>query len=121
MGVVGVLLAALILGFLGRLWWVFDLPANYRPHLGFVLLVAAGALWALDRGIARAALVGALVGLSAVLPMYLGSRPHPAAGAATMEIIGFNVGVSNPNRSEVAVFLAEEEPDLVFLFESSFE
>jgi endonuclease/exonuclease/phosphatase (EEP) superfamily protein YafD len=33
----------------------------------------------------------------------------------------FNVGISNPNRAEVAAFISEEDPDVVFIFESSFE
>ncbi len=39
---VGLGLAALVLGFFGRVWWVFDLMANYRPHLGVVLVLGGG-------------------------------------------------------------------------------
>ncbi len=111
----------LVLGLLGRLWWVFDLMANYRPQLGALLLVIGALIWLFDRGAALASLLVGLVGLSSLLPLYLGSHPVPAEGAETIEIVSFNVGVSNPNRSEVAAYLIEEEPDVVFLFESSFE
>ena len=35
------LVAPLVLGFLGPVWWGFDLLANFRPHLGFLLLLVA--------------------------------------------------------------------------------
>ena len=118
---VGTGLAALVLGFFGRVWWVFDLMANYRPHLGVVLLLGAGFAWVAHRDAGLAAVFGGLVALMGVVPLYIGSHPVPTPGAEQIEIVSFNVGVSNPNRSEVADFLAEEDPDVVFLFESSFE
>ena len=118
---VGISLAALVLGFLGRVWWVFDLMANYRPHLGVLLLLGAGIAWVADRDAGLAAAFGGLVALAGVVPLYIGSHPVPAPGAEQIEIVSFNVGVSNSNRSEVADFLTEEDPDVVFLFESSFE
>ena len=118
---IGIGLAAVMLGFLGRVWWVFDLMANYRPHLGVVLLVGGGLAWAADRDAGLAAVFGGLVAVAGVVPLFVGSHPVPAVGAEQIEIVSFNVGVSNPNRSEVADFLAEEDPDVVFLFESSFE
>ncbi len=118
---VGIGLTALMLGFLGRVWWVFDLMANYRPHLGVVLLLGAGLAWAADRHAGLAAVFGGLVAVAGLAPLYLGSHPVPAPGAEQIEIVSFNVGVSNPNRAEVADFLTAENPDVVFLFESSFE
>ena len=119
--VVGVAITGLVLGLLGRLWWVFDLMANYRPQFGALLVVIGALIWALDRDAALASLFVGLVGLSSLLPLYLGSHPVPAEGVETIEIVSFNVGISNQNRSEVAAYLADEDPDLVFLFESSFE
>jgi endonuclease/exonuclease/phosphatase (EEP) superfamily protein YafD len=114
-------LLAFGLGLLGRVWWVFDLMANYRPQVGVVLLTGGAIAWVVDRTSGMAATFGGLVALAGVAPFYLGSHPMPAASNERIEIIAFNVGVSNPNRLEVAAYLAEEDPDVVFLFESSFE
>ncbi len=118
---VGIGLAAFVFGFFGRVWWVFDLMANYRPHLGVVLLLGGAFAWIADRDAGLAAVLGGLVAVASIAPLYLGSHPVPAPGAELVEIVSFNVGVSNPKRSEVAAYLAEEDPDVVFLFESSFE
>lgn len=113
------LIAPLAFGFLGDVFWGFDLLANFRPHAGVVLAVAAAAWWWVDREVAGVMAFAALVGLASVLPAFVGSVPRPAG--PSIEIVTFNVGVSNPQRGDVAAFLAAEDPDLVFLFESSFE
>jgi len=95
--------------------------ANYRPQLGVALLLGGTFTWTVDRDAGLAAVFGGLVALAGIAPLYLGAHPVPASGEEQIEIISFNVGVSNPNRSEVAAYLIEEDPDVVFLFESSFE
>ncbi len=111
----------LALGFFGRIWWVFDLLANYRPHLGVALLLTGGLAWAADRDAGLVAVFGGLVAVAGVMPLYIGFHPIPAPEAQQIEIVSFNVGVSNSNRSEIATYLTDENPDVVFLFESSFE
>jgi len=95
--------------------------ANYRLQLGVVLLVGGALAWVADRDAGMAAVFGGLVAVAGVMPLYVGSHPVPAPTAEQIEIVSFNVGVSNPNRLEVAAYLIEEDPDVVFLFESSFE
>lgn len=113
------LLAPLALGFLGEVWWVLDLLANFRPQLGLVLVLIAAVWFWFDRAGAAVLLFGAIVGLASVLPFYIGAGATP--GADSIEILTFNVGVSNPRRGDVARYIADERPDVVFLFESSFE
>ena len=119
--VVAIAVTGLGLGFFGRVWWLFDLLANYRPLIGVTLLGMGVFAWVLDRGVALGALFAGFVGLSSLLPLYAGAPQPPAPGVETIEIVSFNVSVSNPNRAEVARYLVEENPDLVFLFESNFE
>ncbi len=95
--------------------------ANYRLQLGVVLLLGGALAWVADRSAGMAAVFGGLVAMAGVMPLYVGSHPAPAPTAGQIEIISFNVGVSNPHRSEVAAYLTDEDPDVVFLFESSFE
>lgn len=115
----GILIAPLVLGFLGDLFWAFDLLSNFRPHGGVLLLATALAVWRFDRQVASLLGLAGLVAVSALAPAYLGSSPAPVGD--TIEIVSFNVGISNPHRDDVGDFLAAERPDLVFLFESSFE
>jgi len=119
--VVALAASGLGLGFLGRVWWLFDLLANYRLLVGVALLGLGLFALMLDWGVALAALFAGLVGVASVLPLYLGTHPVPATGAETIEIVSFNVSVSNPNRHDIVEYLAEENPDLVFLFESNYE
>jgi endonuclease/exonuclease/phosphatase (EEP) superfamily protein YafD len=119
MGVAIALVAPLAVGLLGDLYWGFDLLANFRPHVGVVLLVIGAVWWWAEREAASVLLFAGIVGVSSLAPAFIGSSPAPAD--ETIEIMTFNVGISNPNRAEVAEFIDAEEPDLVFLFESSFE
>ena len=109
----------LALGFLGRTWWAFDLLSSYRPVLGAALFVLGLIALLFDREAGLAALLAGAVGLASLFPFYLGSRPVPAADAATIEVVSFNVTLANPNRIEIAQYLVEEDPDVVFLFESN--
>jgi endonuclease/exonuclease/phosphatase (EEP) superfamily protein YafD len=104
----------------GSLWWVLDLAANFRPQmaallLGFGLVALLG-----DRRVAAAVLVVGLVDAAVVVPYLVGGGAGPT-GDDRIEVLTFNVGVSNPNRADVAAFIAAEDPDVVFIFESSFE
>ena len=99
-----------------------DLLANFRPQGTLILLlfglVALVGRWKLPAAVTlgSAALSGFVVA-----PFFVGSGVPIAAGSPTIEVMSFNVGVSNPNRAEVAAFIGEEDPDVVFIIESSFE
>jgi endonuclease/exonuclease/phosphatase (EEP) superfamily protein YafD len=56
-----------------------------------------------------------------VVVPYLVGGGDDITGEDRIEVLTFNVGVSNPNRPDVAAFIAAEDPDVVFIFESSFE
>lgn len=109
-------------GFVGRWWWPLDLIANFRPQLALVTLVALGlAVVSLDRRWSAIAGIAVLVNVAAVGPFLVGSPPGVVDGSPTVEILSFNVGVSNPQRGAVVSYIEQEGPDLVFLFESSVE
>ena len=107
--------------FFGSLWWVLDLAANFRPQQLAVLLPLGLIALAGSRRMASAILLVAALNLAVVAPFVLGSGHGIGEGAERMEVVVFNVGISNPMRAEVASWIAEEEPDVVFIFESSFE
>lgn len=109
-----------VLGFVGSQSWLLDLTANFRPQQAAVLL-PLGALALLGhRRIGSALLVVGLVDAALVAPYLVGSGAG-ITGEDRIEVMTFNVGISNPNRLAVADYIASEDPDVVFIFESSFE
>ena len=122
-GWAGVVIGAIfLLSFLGSLFWMFDLAANFRPQMS-VVLVACGAVALAGRAWRPGwpTLALGVVGLLSLAPHQLDSPPAIAEGSPTIQVMTFNGGISNPNRGSVAEFIASEQPDVVFVFESSFE
>ncbi len=107
-------------GFFGSAHWILDLAANFRPQQGLALLVLGSIALLGNRAIATVLLVTAAVNFALVAP-YLVWGDDRLSGDASIEVLTFNVGISNPNRTAVAEFIAVEDPDVVFIFESSFE
>jgi endonuclease/exonuclease/phosphatase (EEP) superfamily protein YafD len=122
-GAVGVALAAVsLLSFFGSMLWIFDLASNFRPQTSVVLVIlGAATLAGTVRRLGWPTLGVGVIGLLSVVPHLLDSPPTIADESATVRLMSFNVGISNPNRVAVAEFIAEEDPDVVFIFESSFE
>jgi endonuclease/exonuclease/phosphatase (EEP) superfamily protein YafD len=119
---VGALVAAAsVLGLLGSWWWPFDLLASFRPQYAASLGLVAAAALLLGRPATALGLGSlALVNLAALAPFLLGTGPAAASGDG-LTVVSFNVGISNPARADVMRFVDREAPDLVFLYESSFE
>jgi endonuclease/exonuclease/phosphatase (EEP) superfamily protein YafD len=122
-GWAGVVIATLlVLSFLGSLFWVLDLAANFRPQASVVLVfLGIVAVAGRARVPGWTTLAVGLIGLVSLVPHLLDAPPPIADGSPTIRIMSFNVGISNPNRTAVAEFIAHEDPDVVFIFESSFE
>jgi len=117
----GIVAVATTLGLLGSWWWPFDLIANFRPQYAIVLGVAAVAAILLRRWATALALATfALFNLAAMAPYLVGTGSAAAPGDR-LTVVSFNVGISNPARADVMRFIGSEAPDLVFLYESSFE
>lgn len=104
----------------GSLWWVLDLLANFRPQLAVVLLGCGTVALLGDRRLVAVILAVGLIDGAVVFPYLVGGGDE-ITGDARLEVLTFNVGVSNPNRPDVAAFIEAEDPDVVFIFESSFE
>lgn len=118
--VAALLLIATLLGFADSAWWVFGLLTHFRVQYAMVgaLLLLVG-VSARRHGIAVAALLGVLINGVPVLAVVAGSVPSMPGDAATLDVISFNVGVSNPRRSEVIEYLRASDADVIFLHESS--
>ncbi len=118
-GIVGFLAAvASFFGALGGAWWGFDLLANFRMQY-LAILVAAAIVMIVTR--ASRALLGvviAAVAFNAILiaPLYL-RDPAAAEPGSQLTVISFNTQLSHPRRQ--MDWILANEPDVVFLFESS--
>ncbi len=123
LGAVGWLaVAATAAGFVGSIWWPFDLVANWRPQLTLLLLLTGAAYVAAVRGVSGAVFLAAgLVNVFAIVPLFLSDPPASEPGAPELRVVSFNVQASNPDRAEVMDYLAVSSADVVFLLESSFE
>lgn len=117
-----VLALATLFGFLGRLWWVFDLAASFRFQyiLVLVTIAAAAGLWR-RFDVLGVALVLALINGTAVAVALWGDRPVPDPAKQTVTVLSFNVLVSNERSRDVIDYVAASGADVVFLHESSID
>jgi endonuclease/exonuclease/phosphatase (EEP) superfamily protein YafD len=119
MAVALVLVLLTLVGFLGHLWWIFDLATHFRVQYAVLLAPAAAVLAGLERRTSFLLAAGALAAnLGLIIPLYL-STPLPADESATLQILSFNVTASNPERASVIEYLAASGADIIFLHESS--
>ena len=114
-----VLTCLTVAGFLGAVWWGFDLASHFRLQyialLVPVLALLVGVRW---RRTALAAGLALVVNLALVVPLYL-PQPVEPHGSGTIEILSFNVTASNPERATVLEYLGASGADIIFLHESS--
>jgi len=119
-GVVAGVLAGLTgVGWLGGVWWVFDIASNFRVQYA-VLLVPVAIVSALLRR--RVAAVLSLLALIAnfvvILPLYI-SKPAPSLGPDRLNVLSFNVLYSNRHLDPVLKAVRTSGADVVFLHEGT--
>ncbi|MDD3276663.1 MAG: endonuclease/exonuclease/phosphatase family protein [Kiritimatiellales bacterium] len=105
-----------LFGFLGRLFWVFDLFSHFRVQIFQIGLVLIGiALW--KRWNQQAAVLAVLVCLNYafVLPFYLG-KPAPAEGRSLRAML-MNINALNGNTGRVLDAIGQFNPDVLLLEE----
>ena len=108
---------ATLLGYLGGLWWVFDLFSHFRVQYAalaaFVLAIGLAArFWLLCGG---AALVLAVNG-SSIAPLY--GAPVPGiTGGQPLTVLMLNANIYGGDPKKVGKLLVETTPDIVVLAE----
>lgn len=113
---VGVTLVTIV-AFFGRWSWFLDVLANFRVQYAAVLAFM-GVFLLLGRWYRTATVVifGILVNLAVIVPLYLGEgRSVPTE--EPLLVMSFNVYSNNDQFGEVAAFIRELDPDMVFLHE----
>ncbi len=106
-----------VVGFLGRLWWPFELASHFRAQY-FFFLIGTAFLFLLGRK-QRAAILAsvfALINLSLIVPLYFGS-PSTHAEGRTVRALLVNVNTSNQAYGRLQKFIRSVEPDFMVLLE----
>lgn len=109
---------ATILGFLGSLWWAFDVLANYRLQYTLLLVVTA-ALYGIAFGRVTSLLFLAVAGANVLvlLPLFI-DTPAEAAGNETLKIISYDSSAGAGSTADFAAWLDERDADLVFVLDT---
>ena len=109
-------LAGTLMGFLGRLAWIFDLASHFPVQQAALLGLVAATLFARRRwawGAVAAAL--SLVNLAMFAPDWFG-RPV-APDMRSLRVVSLNVFIKSHRYADVAAMLDRERPDVVALVE----
>jgi endonuclease/exonuclease/phosphatase (EEP) superfamily protein YafD len=116
---VALLVLAVLLGYLGPLWWPLENLGVFRLQYAVLLGIAAGAL-ALGRRFVRAAALAvlAVVQVAPLLPLWLARHEAATAtGAQRLRLIVLNVHTENHDYGRTVDFIRTAHPDLVLLEE----
>lgn len=122
-GLFGLAVAAVclltILGFLGRLWWFFDLTSHFRSQYLFILILSS-LIFLLGKQPAAAvgAAAFALINLVSVAPLYIYSNPA-IDHVPSRRILLLNVLQRNNHYEEVRNLIRSEQPDVLILVETN--
>ncbi len=109
---------ATILGFLGSLWWAFDVLANYRLQYALLLVVTA-ALYGITFGRVTSLLfVGAAgINILLLLPLFT-DAPGEAAGDEHLRIVSYDSSAGAGATGDFAAWIDATEADLVFVLDT---
>jgi endonuclease/exonuclease/phosphatase (EEP) superfamily protein YafD len=117
---VGVVLVCLatVTGFLGRLWWIFELTSHFRLHLALAL-GALAILWAIKRRWRLTAVCGVAAAVNAGLVSFLlWPADNPEATASPrLRLVALNVHTANQRSDLVLEFLRRADADVLLLME----
>ncbi len=109
-----------LLAYLGQYWWPLDILSNFRAQyvaslvpVGLVLIALGQWRWA---GVAQ---LSALLNLWAIVPLYLGRPTATDTGKPSLDLISFNVHMSNHRTAQVASYLAGRAPEVLVLLEAT--
>lgn len=106
-----------VMGFLGRLWWPFDLASHFRVQY-FVFLLASGIIFLVGKRMRGAALSGAfaVINVFLIVPLYFGS-PFAHGSSQTLRAVLVNVNHSNRAYGKFQKFVRSAKPDFMILVE----
>ena len=111
-------LLATVVGFLGGLWWFFDLFAHFRAQYA-AALAAAMIVAVVRRRNVLALLAGAGLLANGLLlwPLFAAPRAPADATLPVVRVLTFNVLVENQNESGVVEYIRASNADIVLIIE----
>ena len=114
----GLLCLASVTGFLGRLWWLFELPSHFRLQLAFALGLLA-VVWSVRRRWPMAVVCGALalVNASLVLSLFWPAGKNLPQSGPRLRLVSLNVNTANQRTDLVLDFLRKTDADVILLME----
>ncbi len=115
--IVGILAATTVGGFLGSLWWVFDLASHFRwQYLLASAAVLVVALLLRQMAVAAALTLLLIVNLCLILPFYY-PRSQASERQAELRLMMLNVQSSNREFARARDVIHDESPDVLFVLE----
>lgn len=113
----GTIAAASLLGFLGSLWWVFELCSHFRVFYAMALACCAGLLlWHRRYRLSACAACLALLQCAFLLPFYMAPETVPV-GSPTLRVFAANMGMGEIDAWKAADAIKDADPDLIVLME----
>ena len=107
-----------VIGFLGQLWWFFDLFSHFRVQYSLTLFVVVAGLLIGRQWVAAAVFaVLALLNAATVVPLYVGATPPSTSISHSYRAMLLNVHTQNDQYGEVKQTIQEYKPDLLVLME----
>lgn len=108
----------LLLGFLGKYYWLFDLFAHFRIYYVIYFLILGSVTLALQRRKeATVAMLFAVTLSFGLIKFYVSNTESQNISSETLKIASINLLSSNENFEKVASFIDEGSFDIVFLLE----
>jgi endonuclease/exonuclease/phosphatase (EEP) superfamily protein YafD len=109
---------ATILGFLGSLWWAFDVLANFRLQYAVILILTA-ALYGIAFGRVTSLLFLVVAGANVLvlLPLFLGG-PAETVSEDPLSIVSYNSSAGAGDTRDFARWVDQTEADLVFVLDT---
>ena len=96
-------------GFLGGIWWAFELTAHFRvQYLIILFLILIISLLLKSWKMAVIAMVFALINASLIAPLYWGQNPPKSS--KTYRAVLVNVNTQNKKYQDFLKFIRESEP-----------
>jgi endonuclease/exonuclease/phosphatase (EEP) superfamily protein YafD len=111
------LIVSTLVGFLGHLWWGFELFSHFRVQY-FVATFLLVLIFTLRGKFVAGIIAGvsSLLNLLLIIPLYF-RRKNPKAPGKLYRLLLANVNTSNPYHDKVRRFIETTSPDLVVLVE----
>ena len=104
-------------GFMGKLWWFFDMASHFRMQY-FANLALLAFLFFVGKKFSQATFAGtfALVNLSLVMPPITGNS-NPILVEQSLRALTINLGINNSSFDKARNLIKKTQPDILLLME----